>query len=295
MRVVLAGASGLIGSALLRRLAAAGHDVAQLVRHAPHTANEVQWDPARGQVDPAALAGADVVICLSGAGVGDHRWTDDYKRVLTESRMQTVGTLARALADGSGPRTLLAASAVGYYGDRGDVVLDETAPAGAGFLASLCEQWEAAAEPARASGIRVAHLRTGLVLTADGGLLKRLKLLFQTGLAGKLGSGSQFMPWISLTDELRAIEYLITAELSGPVNLTAPEPARNVDFTKALGRVLHRPTVLPAPGFALKVALGEFGGEALASQRVVPAALLADGFTFTHTNLDEALRDALGR
>ena len=295
MRVVLAGASGLIGSGLKAALQRSGHEVLVLVRHPTSRPDEDSWDPAAGRVDPAFLARADAVICLSGVGVGDHRWTADFKRQILDSRVQTVGTLARSLAEHGGPRVLLAASAVGIYGDRGDERLDEAASPGTGFLAELCQQWEAAADPAREAGVRVAHLRTGLVLTGDGGLLKRLKPIIQTGGAGKLGNGKQFMPWISLNDELRAIEYLLTTDISGPVNLTAPEPARNVEFTKTLGRILHRPTVVPAPGFALKLVLGEFGGEALASQRAVPSALLASGFTFDDTDLEAALRVALGR
>jgi len=295
MRVVLAGASGLIGSGLKAALQRSGHEVLVLVRHPTSRPDEDSWDPAAGRVDPDFLARADAVVCLSGVGVGDHRWTEDYKRQIVDSRIQTVGTLARSLATYGGPRVFIAASAVGIYGDRGDEILDESASPGTGFLAELCQQWEAAADPAREAGVRVAHLRTGLVLTGEGGLLKRLKPIIQTGAAGKLGNGRQFMPWISLNDELRAIEYLLSADVSGPVNLTAPEPARNVDFTKTLGRILHRPTVVPAPGLALKLVLGEFGNEARAGQRAVPRALLASGFTFEDTDLESALRAALGR
>lgn len=293
MRIVLAGASGLIGTALRAELSAAGHEVAVLLRHPTSQPGEDSWDPAAGLVDPDFLAGADAVVCLSGVGVGDHRWTDSYKQQILASRVQTVGTLANSLASYGGPRLLVAASAVGYYGDRGDEVLAESAGPGTGFLADVCTQWERAADPAREAGVRVVHLRTGLVLTGAGGLLKRLKPLVQTGAAGKLGNGQQFMPWISLADELRAIRFLLTSELDGPVNLTGPEPARNADFTKELGRLLHRPTVLPAPGFALKLALGEFGAEALASQRAVPAKLTDAGFTYTHPDLVSALRWAL--
>ena len=295
MRIVLAGASGLIGTALRPQLVGAGHEVVSLVRRAPTSASEVQWDPARHELDPRALAGAQAVVCLSGVGVGDHRWTSEYKQQIVDSRVDSVGTIAAALAGGAGPQVLLSASAVGYYGDRGDTVLDETAEPGSGFLADVCTQWEEAAQPARDAGVRVAMLRTGLVLSSDGGLLKRLKPIVQTGAAGKLGDGRQFMPWISLLDELRAIDFLLAANVSGPVNLTGPDPARNVDFTKTLGTILHRPTVVPTPGFALKLALGEFGGEVMASQRAVPTALTEAGFTFTHNDLEAALRWALGR
>ena len=293
MRIVLAGASGLIGTGLKAQLSALGHEVAVLVRHATSQPGEDSWDPSQGLVDPGFLAGADAVVCLSGVGVGDHRWTDSYKQEILRSRVDTVGTLARSLADYGGPRLLIAASAVGYYGDRGDEVLDETAKPGAGFLADVCTQWERSADPAREAGVRVVHLRTGLVLTGAGGLLKRLKPIIQTGAAGKLGDGRQFMPWISLADELGAIEFLLAAQMDGPVNLTGPDPVRNTEFTKTLGRLLHRPTLLPAPGFALKLALGEFGGEALASQRAVPSKLTEAGFAFTHPDLESALLWAL--
>ncbi|MCW2496766.1 TIGR01777 family oxidoreductase [Jatrophihabitans sp.] len=295
MRIVLAGASGLIGTALKRALREDGHEVAVLVRHDTSVRGEDSWDPAQGLVDPQFLAGADAVVCLSGVGVGDHRWSAEYKQQIIDSRVQTVGTLAQSLATYGGPRVLLAASAVGYYGDRGDETLTEDARPGTGFLADVCIQWEEAAAPAREAGVRVASLRTGLVLSAEGGLLQRLKPIVQCGVAGRLGSGRQFMPWITLRDELRAIQFLLTAEVSGPVNLTAPTPVRNVEFTKTLGTVLNRPTLLPTPGFALKLALGEFGGEALASQRAVPAKLLDAGFTFTDTDLEAALRASLGR
>ena len=271
----------------------------QLVRRAPRGPDQVQWDPSSGALDPAVLASADAVVCLSGVGVGDHRWTAQYKKDIVSSRVDTVGTLATTLAKvvsaGEGPHAFLAASAVGIYGDRGDELLDETSAPGTGFLAELCRQWEAAAAPAVKAGIRVTHLRTGLVLSGDGGLLKQLKPIVQTGVAGRMGSGRQFMPWISILDELNAIAFLLTADLDGPVNLTAPDPARNADFMKTLGTVLRRPTVLPTPAFALKIAKGELGAEALGSQRAVPAALTGAGFQFSHADLETALRWALDR
>lgn len=295
MRVVMAGASGLIGTALEPVLRTAGHEVTRLVRREPANASESRWDPARGELDAGALAGADAVICLSGVGVGDHRWTTAYKQEIVSSRVDSVGTLAKALAAGAGPQVFLAASAVGYYGDRGEEVLDESAAPGTGFLADVCTQWEAAAQPARDAGVRVVTLRTGLVLTGEGGMLKKLKPIVQSGTAGRLGNGRQFMPWISMVDELSAIVFALESSLSGTANLTAPNPARNSDFMTLLGKVLHRPTLLPTPAFALKIALGEFGGEALASERVVPTALTDAGFTFAHTDLEAALRAALGR
>lgn len=296
MRVVLAGASGLIGSALRSSLVSDGHAVTVLVRRAPRGDDESQWDPARGELDSSVLTGADAVVCLSGAGVGDHRWTDEYKQVLRDSRIDTTGTLSRTLASVQGaPPVFLAASAVGYYGDTGDREVDESGPRGAGFLADLCQDWEDATRPAEDAGVRVAHLRTGLVLSGDGGLLKRLKPIVQAGVAGKLGSGRQFMPWITLADEIAAIRFLLEHEVSGPVNLVGPAPARNAEFMKTLGSVLNRPTVLPTPGFALRAVLGEFAQDTLTGQRAVPGALRRAGFTFQHADLESALRWALGR
>jgi uncharacterized protein (TIGR01777 family) len=295
MRVVLSGASGLIGTALNAALPASGHEVKTLVRHPTSTPGEDSWDPTRGLLDPDFLADADAVVCLSGVGVGDHRWTDSYKREIIASRVDSVGTVARTLAEYRGPRILIVASAVGYYGDTGDRLVDEDSPAGSSFLSKVCTQWEAAADPARSAGVRVVHLRTGLVLSRDGGLLKRLKPLVQVGVAGKLGSGKQFMPWISLRDEVRAIEYVLTHEVSGPANLTAPAPARNAEFMSTLGSVLHRPTVLPTPGFAIRAVLGEFATDVLTGQRAVPAVLTKAGFAFEHNDLESALRWALDR
>src|SRR4051794_26691047 len=295
MELVLAGGSGLIGSALAQALRADGHRVKTLLRHAVSGPDVDSWDPAAGLLDPGFLAGADAVICLSGVGVGDHRWTDDYKRQILASRVDTVGTVARSLAEYGGPRVFIAASAVGYYGDTGDREVAEDAPSGDTFLAGVCRQWEAAADPARAAGVRVVHLRTGLVLAKEGALLKRLGLLVKAGLGGKLGDGRQFMPWISITDEVRAIRFLVESELAGPVNLTGPTPVRNAEFTKTLGQVLHRPTALRVPGIAARAALGEFAQEVLGGQRAVPRRLLEAGFEFRHRDLESALRTELGQ
>jgi uncharacterized protein len=289
MEVVLAGASGLIGSALKKSLRGDGHRVKVLVRHPTSAEDEDSWDPTAGLVDPDFLAGADGVVCLSGVGVGDHRWTDSYKQLIISSRVDSVGTLARSLAEYGGPRVFLVASAVGFYGDTGDATVDEQTPAGDSFLSEVCLQWEAAADPAREAGVRVAHLRTGLVLAKDGGLLKRLAPIVKAGIGGKLGSGRQFMPWISLTDEIAAIRFLLEHDLAGAVNLTGPEPARNAEFTKVLGRALHRPTIFPVPGFAAKLALGEFAEDVLVGQRALPQRLLDAGFEFTHRDLESAL------
>jgi hypothetical protein len=296
MEVVLAGASGLIGSALKASLLTDGHEVKTLVRHAV-TGDDVDvdsWDPAKGLLDPDFVRGADAIVCLSGVGVGDHRWTDAYKHKIVQSRVDSVGTISRSLDEYGGPRVLICASAVGYYGDTGDREIDESAPAGDSFLSEVCVQWEAAADPARAAGVRVAHLRSGLVLAKDGGFLGRLVPLVKAGLGGKLGDGRQFMPWISLTDEVAAISFLLTHDVAGPVNLTGPAPVRNAELTKVVGQLLHRPTILPVPGFAAKLALGEFAEDVLTGQRALPRRLVDAGFSFTHRDLETALHAELG-
>lgn len=295
MKVVVAGASGLIGTALCSSLRADGHDVFTLVRHQPAGDHEDSWDPARGLLDPNFILAADAVVCLSGAGVGDHRWTESYKKQIIASRVDTVGTIARAMATLGSPGVLVAASAVGYYGDTGDKIVEEHTPAGSSFLANVCMKWEAAAAPAVSAGIRVAQLRTGLVLSGDGGLLKRVQPIVRAGVAGRLGTGQQYMPWISLADEIAAIRFLLEHDVSGPVNLVGPAPVRNADFMTVLGHVLNRPTVLPTPAFALKIVLGQFAEDVLTGQRAVPAALTSAGFEFQHAELEPALRWALRR
>jgi hypothetical protein len=295
VQVVLAGASGLIGTALRERLRSSGTEVKTLVRHQTSEPGTDSWDPAEGLLDPDFLAGADAVVCLSGVGIGDHRWTESYKQQILDSRVDTLSTIARTLAEYGGPRALIAASAVGYYGDTGDRLITEEAPAGSSFLSSVCVRWEAAADPARDAGVRVAHLRTGLVLAADGGLLKRLKPVVQAGAGGKLGSGEQYWPWISLHDHVRAIEFLLTHDVRGPVNLTGPTPVPNARFMDVLGHVLHRPTVVPTPGFALRAVVGEFAEDVLTGQRAVPAVLTDAGFLFDHPDVESALRWALDR
>ncbi len=297
MRIVVAGSSGYIGSALLDRLRAAGHDVVRLVRREPDQPDEVYWRPNQEDLDPAVVRGADAVINLAGAGVGDQRWTEEYKRLLRSSRVNSTQALAKAVALSTDPPpVLLNASAVGYYGDRGDTELTEASEPGEGFFPELCQAWEAATEPATQAGVRVVHLRTGLVLGPDSGLLKPLVRLFRLGLGGRMGSGRQWMPWISLADELGAIEFLLGAEdVSGPANLTGPAPVRNAEFAGTLGKILHRPAALPAPAAAMRVAVGEFAGEALASQRVMPATLAAAGYPFRHTSVESALTWSLRR
>ncbi len=292
MRVAVTGSHGLIGSALLEHLAAAGHEGVRIVRgHAG--AGEIGWDPGAGRLDPAVLGGIDAVVNLAGAGIGDHRWTDDYKRQVRESR--TVGTrlLAEAIAAATdGPRVLLSGSAVGFYGDRGDEQLDEGSAPGSGFLADVAREWEAATAAADAAGVRVVHLRTGIVLAKEGGALSKMLPLFKLGIGGRFGSGRQWMSWISIDDEADAIVHLLTSDLAGPVNLTAPQPVTNTEFVKTLGEVLSRPTVVPVPAFGPKLLLGGERAEALllGGQRVLPRALQADGYEFAHATLEPTLR-----
>ncbi|MFL6163131.1 MAG: TIGR01777 family oxidoreductase [Jatrophihabitantaceae bacterium] len=298
MKVLIAGASGFLGRALADELTAHGHTVHTLVRRPAKAATEIEWHPEHGALDPDALRGYAAVVGLSGAGIGDRRWTTSYKRELVDSRVKPISTLAKALAflpQAQRPRTLMSASAVGYYGDRGDDVLPESGGAGAGFLSDLVVRWESATEPAAEAGTRVLTLRTGLVLSARGGLLARLIPLYRKGLGGQLGSGKQYQPWISLADEVGAIRFLLESErVRGPVNLVGPAPVTNQEFSAELGRVLHRPTVLTAPRLALRLALGEFANAGvLASQRVIPERLLAVGYRFKHDNVRSALEWAV--
>ena len=291
MKIAITGASGLIGSALSADLTRDGHQVVRLVRGPARSANEASWDPVGGHVDLAGLAGADAVVHLAGAGVGDRRWSDAYKREILDSRVRGTTAIAHAVAAlDPAPAVLVSASAVGFYGDTGDRAVDETAPRGRGFLADVVEAWEAAAEPARAAGVRVVHPRTGLVVARGGGAWKRMLPIFQLGVGGRLGGGRQYWSFISLTDEIRALRHLIDhPDLAGPVNLTAPTPVTNADATRALAHALHRPAALPVPAAALKAVLGEFSVEVLGSQRVLPTRLLASGFTFRHPSIEEAL------
>ena len=298
MDVIVTGSSGLIGTALVATLHGDGHRVRRLVRRPPKGPDEVRWDIAAGEIDRAGLEGADAVVHLAGPGIGDKRWSDDRKRELRAARVDGTTLLADALAGlDAPPRALLSGSAIGYYGDRGAEKLTEKSKAGDDFLAELCADWEAATAPAAAAGIRVVLLRTGIVLAPGGGALEKILPLFKLGLGGRLGSGDQFWSWITLEDEVRAIRHLLESEVSGPVNLTAPEPETNHTLTTTLGEVLHRPTFLPVPRFGPKILLGGEATETFlyASQRVYPKVLEADGFTFTHPDLESGLRAILGK
>lgn len=294
MRIVIAGSSGTIGTALVAALRQAGHDVLRLVRRRPVAADERGWDPPAGQLDDAALDGAGVVVNLCGAGVGDRRWSGAYKQQLRDSRIEPTDVLARATAERGVP-VLVNASAVGYYGDTGDTVVDEDAPVGRGFLAELCRDWEAATRPAQDAGVRVVLLRSGVVVARSGALMGRLVPVFRFGLGGRLGSGRQYMPWISMADEIGAIRFLIENDgVRGPVNLTGPEPVTNAVFTRELSNLLSRPAPWVVPGFALRLAVGEFAVEALTGQRAVPRVLSQHGYRFTHPTVRAALAAALG-
>jgi len=296
-KILLSGASGMLGTALRQALAARQISTLQLVRHAPATSSQLESNPAapRAIANPEPLESLAAAIHLSGSNVAAHRWTQAYKREMALSRMQSTLALADALAClRQPPRVLLIASAVGIYGDRGDELLDESSAAGSGFLADLCRQWEAAARPAVQAGIRIVHLRFGVVL-GPGGALARMVPIFRLGLGGPLGSGRQFMSWIGLSDAVAAILFLLsTPTLAGSVNLTAPNPVSNAEFTRALGQAVHRPALLRVPAFALRLAFGQMARETLlSSARVIPQRLTAAGFQFTHPTVDTALSAAL--
>ncbi|NYI06992.1 hypothetical protein FHU37_003935 [Allostreptomyces psammosilenae] len=301
MRIAVTGSSGLIGTALTTSLLRDGHEVIRLVRRDPRSgprpdgSTEARWDPRRQWVDLAALDGVEAIAHLAGAGVGDRRWSEAYKREIRDSRV--LGTCAIAEAAAAlepRPRVLASGSAIGYYGDTGDRPVDETHPPGEGFLAQVCQDWEEATRPAEEAGVRTVHLRTGLVVSRSGGAWGRLFPIFRAGLGGRLGSGRQFWSYISMADEIAAIRHVMfSAELHGPVNLTAPEPVTNREVTAAMGEVLRRPTLLAVPAPALRLALGDFADDVLGSQRVRPRALLESGFRFRHTDVRDAIRAAL--
>jgi uncharacterized protein (TIGR01777 family) len=305
MLVAVTGASGLIGTALVERLHAEGHQVLRLTRSRPAAPDQVHWDPASGELDPDALAKADAVVHLAATNIGEHlRWNARIKRELLESRVEGTSLVARTVAElatrsggNEGPRLLVCASGVHYYGDRGDAVLTEADGGGPGFLAGVVRQWEAAADPARAAGLRVVHLRTGLVQDVGGAGLPKQVLMFRFGLGGRLGSGGQWLSWISLDDIAGAYLHALSHdELEGPVNAVAPEPVTNAEFTRILARVLGRPAFLHVPAIAPKLVLGELADELLfTSLRARPARLLETGYPFEFPDLETTLRHTLGR
>ncbi len=299
MKVAVTGSHGMIGRRLLGELRSAGHEAVRVVRGDAAGEAAARWDPDAGTIDVTRLAGVDAAVNLAGVGIFDHRWTPAHKAAVTESRVRATTLLAGTLAAMQPrPATLLSASAIGLYGDGGDELLSEASPSGAGFLADVCRRWEAATAPAEAAGIRVAHLRSGIVQSRDGGALAKQLPLFRAGLGGRLGSGRQWLSWISLADEVAAILHALGDErVSGPVNLVAPEPVTNAELTATLAAVLGRPARLAVPRVALEVALGrEMAREMLlVSQRVEPAVLGRTGFAWRHPRLDEALRAELGR
>lgn len=295
-RVAITGSSGLIGGALSAYLSDRGDEVVHLVRRAPRLPHEVQWWPERHELDPGVLRNVDAVVNLAGAGIGDRRWTSAYKRVLWDSRVSGTAAVVDAITAAERPVRLVNGSAIGFYGDRGEEGLDETSPAGRGFLADLVMAWEAATAPLQAAGHSVALARTGMVLAPHGGALGRLLPLARLGMAGPLGSGRQWWSWISLVDEVRALAHLVDhPQLRGPVNLIAPAPARQREIVRSLAGRLGRPAVLPAPRFALRVALGEFAGDVLASQRVIGTRLTDGGFTWQHPDLEAVIPWVLDR
>jgi uncharacterized protein (TIGR01777 family) len=285
-RIAITGASGLIGSALVGHLKSEGHTVQRLVRRTPVAPDEVQWDPKTGYVDLEALRGVDAIIHLAGAGVGDKRWNKKYKAEILNSRLMGTTTIAHAVAE-LAPQVFISASAIGWYGESGNRAVVESDKCGDDFLAAVCREWEAAAD--LATNTRTVKIRTGLVLDPTGGALGKMLPLFRFGLGGKLGNGKQWWSWITLHDLIRAISFLLENNISGPVNLTAPNPVTNQEFTSALARALHRPALFPAPAIGLKVALGGFSSEILGSKKVLPQVLSEAGFEWNYPHITNAL------
>jgi uncharacterized protein (TIGR01777 family) len=290
MRILISGASGLIGNALVSYLESDGHEVIRLVRRDSKKHNEVSWNPGKHEIDSTKVGNIDAVINLSGAGVGDRRWTNSYKTEILKSRVDATTTLVNAINSMPiKPKVLLNASAIGFYGDRGASKVDETSAKGAGFLSDVVQAWESAALNLNNTGVRVVLLRTGLVFTHRGGALGKLLPLFKLGLGGVIAGGKQYWSFISIQDEVRAIDFLLNSDISGPVNLTAPNPATNAEVTRALGKALKRPSLLAVPGFALKIVLGEFSTEITGGVNVIPSVLHNAGFTWNHPTIEDVV------
>lgn len=295
MNILVTGSSGLIGGKLIPRLRDAGHQVFRLVRRKPTAPDQRRWNPEE-RVDPVVLDRIDTVIHLAGDNIAEGRWTEEKKRQIRDSRVTGTRRLAEAIAEASAPpKTLVCASAIGYYGNRGDELLDEASPPGTGFLPDVCREWEAAAEPARAKGVRVAHVRLGVVLSTEGGALAKMLLPFKMGVGGVVGNGKQYWSCVNVDDAVGAFQYAAENDsIRGPVNAVCPEPVTNYDFTKTLGRILGRPTLFPLPATMARLALGQMADDLLlASARVVPKTLQGAGFPFAHPTVESAIRGAL--
>jgi uncharacterized protein (TIGR01777 family) len=296
MKILIGGSHGLVGTALIKLLEAQGHEIFRLVRHAPSSKTEVEWSPDRYSIALARIEGFDAVVNLAGESIAEGRWTDDKKRRIRESRVKGTKLLGDALANLTvPPKTFVCASAIGYYGNRGDELLTEASAPGEGFLSKVCAEWEEATALATEKGIRVVNARFGIILDTNGGALKKMLPPFRMGVGGRIGSGKQWMSWIALDDVIGALNFALTMDsLRGPVNFVAPAPVTNAEFTKTLGKVLSRPTIFPIPAFAIKLLFGEMGEALLlGGQRVAPERLLAGGFEFSYPNLEQALAHIL--
>lgn len=296
MRILISGSHGLVGEALIRALETGGHDIYRLVRHAPNSESEIEWSPDRYSIAISRIEGFDAVYHLAGESIASGRWNDEKKKKIRESRTKGTKLLSDALANlAQPPKTLISASAIGYYGDRGDELLSETSPPGKDFLADVCVEWEKATEHAQEKGVRVVNTRFGIILDKEGGALAKMLPPFRMGIGGRIGDGKQWMSWIALDDVIGALQFALTNDgLSGPVNFVAPNPVTNAEFTKALGRALSRPTFFPIPEFGVRLAFGEMADALLlSSQRVEPAKLAVSTYQFAYSNLESALRSVL--
>ena len=296
MRILISGSHGLVGEALIKALETEGHEIYRLVRHAPNSESEIEWSPDRYSIAISRIEGFDAVYHLAGESIASGRWTDEKKKKIRESRTRGTKLLSDALANlAQPPKTLISASAIGYYGDRGDELLTETSPPGKDFLADVCVEWEQATDHAKEKGVRVVNTRFGIILDKEGGALAKMLPPFRMGIGGRIGDGKQWMSWIALDDVIGALQFALTNDgLSGPVNFVAPNPVTNAEFTKGLGRALSRPTFFPIPAFGVRLAFGEMADALLlSSQRVAPERLKANGYQFQHSTLESALRHVL--